>query len=245
MYIPEFGDSKPLRRVKVHENLQVRKISNAPFLPLSLAAVAGFLKWDLAEDTSNGAVTDEDDTLTLVITAVRDWWENHTGMAVLRATWEQTQDAIKDGVVALRRGPVVSVTSIYTIPGFTGADATPELMAASLYTVVGNEIYSESWPAHRGKGSVIVTYEGGVVDWDAVDPDAPTAPEIATAQALVPYNHRLGMLNTIGHLLENREGAKAMSKYEVDAKLAGLTPPNSELMAVGVSNISLSGKCWR
>lgn len=245
MYIPDYGDSQPLRRVKVHENLQVRKISNAPFLPLSLAAVVGFLKWDPAEDTSEGAVTDEDTTLTLVITAVRDWWENHTGMPVLRSTWTQTQDAIKGGCVALRRGPVASVTSIYTIPGFTGTNATPVLMAASLYTLVGNEVYSESWPAHRGKGSVIVTYQGGVVDWEAVDEDAPTALEIATAQALVPDNHRLGMLNAIGHLLENREGAKSMSKYEVDAKLTGLTPPNSEMMAVGVSNISLSGKCWR
>lgn len=245
MYIPEFGEAKPLRRVKVFENLQIRKISNAPFLPLSLSAIANFLKWDLAEDQSGGAVTDEDATLTLVATAVRDWWENHTGISVLRATWEQTQDAIKDGCVALRRGPVVGVTSVKTILGFTGTDATPATLSSSLYTLVGNEVYSEAWPTHRGKGSVVVRYTAGVVDWAAVDLTAPTAPEILTAQALVPNNHRLGMLNTIGHLLENREGAKSMSKYEVDAKLSGLTPPNSELVAVGVSNLSLSGKCWR
>ena len=118
-------------------------------------------------------------------------------------------------------------------------------MDADLYTLTGNEIYSESWPAHRGKGSIVVVYEGGVVDWDAVDPTDPTDEEIAAAQALVPNNHRLAMLNAIGHLLENREGAKGMSKYEVDAKLSGLTPPNSEMMAIGVANMSLSGKCWR
>lgn len=245
MFLPTYGDDSALRSRRVYENVRVRKISNAPFLPVSVLRAAQFLKWDLAEEGA-GTVTDgEDDNLTMVLEAVRDWWERHTGITVLRSTWTQTQDAIKDGFVSICRGPVISITSIYTILGFTGADATPALMSASLYALTGNRVYSDSWPTHRGSSSVIITYQGGLVNWAAADEDNPTAEEILTAQALVPRPHVLGMLNAVGHLLENREGAKAISKYEVDAKLAGLTPPNSELMAVGVSNLSLLGDCWR
>lgn len=245
MVLPTFDDDAALRPKRVNTNARVQKISNAPFLPLSVRDVALFLKWDLAEEGADTVTDGEDANITMVITAVRDWWEHHTGIVLLRSTWKQTQDAIADGLIPLYRGPVISITTIHTVPGFFGTDATPVLLSSSLYALVGNQVYSDSWPAHRGKSSVIVTYQGGLVDWDAADENAPTTNEIATAQALVPVNHKLGMLNAIGHLLENREGAKAVSKYEVDAKLAGLTPPNSELMAVGVSNLSLLGRCWR
>lgn len=244
MNIPDYN-GRLLRVPRVFENLLVRKISNAPFLPLSLQTVAEFLSWDLAENPTAGQVTEQDATLTMVITAVRDWWESHTGIVILRAVMEQTQDAVKNDCVSLRIGPVLSVTSVKTIAGFTVATSTPVTLDPSLYSLVGNDVYSGNWPTHRGRGSVIVRYNAGLVDWTAANLSAPTAQEIAAAQALVPNNHRLAMLNTIGHLLENREGSKAPSKYEVDAKLAGLTPPNSELLAVGASNISLLGKCWR
>jgi hypothetical protein len=117
-------------------------------------------------------------------------------------------------------------------------------MSSTLYTVVGNSIVSDAWPAHRGRGSVLVTYTAGLVDWDAADPTDPTDEEIATAQAAVPEAVALGILNTIGHLYENREGQKPTSKYEVDAKLSGMNPPNTEMLGTGLRNISLVGKCW-
>ncbi len=244
---PSFGNQIGLRRVRVYENIRVRKISSAPFLPLGLGTVADFLHIDRAEDPQDGQVTEQDSTLTLVISAVTDWWENHMGVCILRSTWEQTQDAIKESI-HIRRGPMLGVNSIYTIPGFTGSTGVPVLMDADYWAVAGNEVISDSWPVHRGKASVILNYDAGYVDYlliEPVDPDALTADEIAEAQLLVPHNIRVSLLNTIGHIWENREGAKAMSKYEVDAKLAGLTPPNTEMLAEGVGNVSLTGKCWK
>jgi len=212
---------------------------------LSIGAVVDFLKLDRAENPTGGQVTEEDSNITMVIEAVTTWWENHMGLCILRAVWSQTQDMVKDGCIAIRRGPLVSVTSVSTIAAFTPPNNTPVALAATRYTVTGNEIYLHDYPEHRGKSSVIALYQGGLVDWAAVDVAAPSAGEIVTAQALVPDAIRLSLLNTIGHLWENREGAKAMSKYEVDAKLVGLTPPNTAMLSAGLDNVSLTGKCWR
>lgn len=243
MYLPDYQDIT-LRQTRVYEGIQVKKISTPAFLALSLETVADFLKMDRAENP-NESVTDEDATLTMVIQAVTAWWEHHMGTCLLRAPWRQTQNAIKDGCIALRRGPALSVTSIYTIAGFTATTNTPQLMSPSLYTLAGNEIYSENWPLIRNKGGVYVNYMAGLVNWQAADENNITPEEIAEFQSMVDPQVRLGLLNTIGHLMNNREGQKPTNKYEIDSQLAGLTPANTQMLGLGYMNVSLTGKCWK
>lgn len=217
------------------------KSTEAPFEPLTVADVANYLKIDAAEDPQSGAVTDDDATLTMLISTVRGWWEYHTGFAILRSQYKQVQKTIKGDCIRLLYGPVLRILT-FKYRATLGAAYTTLVNTQYVLggaTVVPSEA-AGNFPAGYGADAYEIVFECGIVDY-AQAGGSPTPTEILTAQAAVPYQVKQSLLQAIGHLNESREGSKPMSKFEADSKLVGLEPPNTQLLTMGYRNLSLLG----
>ncbi len=163
--------------------------------PLTVAEVYEHCKID-----SNS----EESYVSALITAAREWLEEHNNTTLLTSTWALTLDCfpLRDRAantldrerIELPRCPVQSITSIQ----YVDEDGTTQTLSASTYTLdnasdttasVG-PAYDEEWPDIRDqKNAVVITYVAG---W--------------TLASSVPARYRHALKLLIGHWHANREG---------------------------------------
>lgn len=129
---------------------------------------------------------DEDDLISSIITASREWCEAFQNRAFASQTLTVYMDNLPD-TIELPRLPIKTVTSIK----YLDLNGVQQTLSGSLYQVdaVSGRItpaYSESWPSVRKTlNAVEIAYEAGYVT--------------------VPKSVIHAMLLLIGHLYENRE----------------------------------------
>jgi len=139
--------------------------------------------------------TNHDATLAALITAARQYVENHTGRQLCTATYDLTLDEFPTGVecLYLPRPPLSSVTHLK----YYDSNGTLQTWAASNYAVSTattpgriNLAYSTNWPTPRVIADAItIRYVAGY-----------------GASALVPEAIKAAMKLLIGTWFENREG---------------------------------------
>lgn len=139
---------------------------------------------------------DEDDLLTMLVAAARQYVERLTGRALITQTWRLTLDCFPYGcrpVIRLPRGKTSSVTSIT----YVDTEGTTTTLAADQYRVnMDGEpariepAYGVVWPTTRDVlEAVKVTYVAGY----------------GAAGSAVPEALRQAMLLLVGHWYANRE----------------------------------------
>lgn len=159
----------------------------APVLePLTLAEVKAQCRVDIATD---------DAYLTDLISAAREWCENHDWRAYLTQTFEYWIDSWPAGdAIMLPRPPLQSVTKIeYYDTSDVLATLAGTVYAADTISIPGmvHLKYNQSWPTEttlRPYNPICVTFVAG---W--------------TNPTLVPRRIRQAMQLLVGHWYENRE----------------------------------------
>lgn len=144
--------------------------------PITLAEAKAHLRVDL---------TDEDDLISVLITAARQYVEVAAGVCIGSQTWRQSYDCFPECFLCLKT-PLVSVTSLY----YLDSAGSNTLLDPSDYRVDVDSgrvtpLYGDTFPtAREDTGSVRLTYvAGGTI-----------APVLRQAMFLL-----------IGHWFENRE----------------------------------------
>lgn len=173
--------------------------------PITLAEAKLHLKVD---------VTDDDDLITALISAAREWCENYTRRSYCDRTLTLRMDHFPTGI-KLPRGPVLSVTSITYID----TDGNSQTLATDQYQVDTYGVPARItppvgivWPVTKigGLNGVSVLYSAGYgtggSPFDA---------------SVVPASLKAAMKLLIGHWYMNREAVSAAS-----------TPPQMVPMAV-------------
>jgi uncharacterized phiE125 gp8 family phage protein len=141
--------------------------------------------------------TEEDGLIAGYLLAAREFAETHTGRALMAQTWDQTEDALGDGI-RLRKTPVALVTSVQ----YLDADGVEQMLASDQYRVVrraaGETVivpaFGVVWPATQAvEGAVTVRYVAGY----------------GTGPGVLPEAIRQAILLLVGHWFANREAVNA------------------------------------
>jgi len=98
-------------------NFVLERVSNPEIEPVSLAEMKRHLR--LFDD-----ITTEDDDISALIQAGREWVEDYTGRVMVDSTWRLSIDAYVSGDIALRRSPALALTSFVSV----AADGTETLL---------------------------------------------------------------------------------------------------------------------
>lgn len=107
-------------------------------------------------------VSDDDNLITTLVAAARQWAENFTGRAFITQTWRVKLDRFPSGAIVLPKPPVTAVTSI-TYVDTTG---TTQTLSSSLYATslpTGpyaapasiEPAYSTTWPSTRDEANAV------------------------------------------------------------------------------------------
>lgn len=166
----------------------------------------------LAQVKLNRAIDHDlhDDLLTALITAAREYVEQHCEISIITQTREATADAF-DTDLELPFGPVQSVTAVeYVATDGTVTAIDSDDYQADLYSMVGRvaAAYNSYWPTDNqvAYNAVRVRYVAGF---------APAAGSPTDYRANVPQAIRAAMQLLIGNWYENREASTAATLYEV------------------------------
>jgi uncharacterized phiE125 gp8 family phage protein len=136
--------------------------------------------------------TDEDDLITMLIQAAREFCESYTNLQLLTATWEMYLDYFSEYEILIEKNPVLAITHIK----YYDENNTEQTLAASVYEV---DVVSQparlvlktnqSWPStYDKKNAVKITFTAG----------------FGATAASVPAQIRQAMLLVIGNMYENR-----------------------------------------
>jgi uncharacterized phiE125 gp8 family phage protein len=194
-----------------HQHLQLARTVAPPVDPLSLTELKTALKI---------TGTADDALLQRLLTGSTNILERRFGRCLVQQTWTQLQDAVP-AMYKLRRKPVLSVSKIEYIADEN--DDTWLELPTSYYYLAGDRVVARaSWPSNRGIGGWKTTFQCG----HASIPATPSAGDLTAAQAAVPADLVIGLVQLVGHLYENMEGQGPELKYEVIAKSFGALPPN-------------------
>lgn len=145
--------------------------------------------------------TDEDDYITALISAARDWCERYIDLAIPQQTVTLRLDAFPDdrSAIQLPFANLLSVTSV----AYLDSDGDSQTVATSVYgenlTAKPAEIYlkaNQVWPSDEAQQdqAVTIVYEAGFAEVVSGVQDCPKAVKQA-------------ILLIIGHFYENREDA--------------------------------------
>jgi uncharacterized phiE125 gp8 family phage protein len=161
-------------------------------------------------------VSAEDELFTEYVRAAREAFESYTHRGALTQTWVLTQDAFEDAIVLPMAAPLQSVTSVK----YYDTAGTQQTLATSYYRVdtesaPGRVVLKpgQCWPdvqCERGQ-AVEITY---VVGW--------------TTPAAMPASARMGILQTVAHMWENRNAVQigiGVAAVEVPLTYAWLWDP--------------------
>lgn len=160
--------------------------------PVSLVEARLHLKLD-AEGSPESHP--DDDLVTNLIKASREWCETYTGRSFFEQTWQVKLDAFVDEI-RLPRQPIISVTSIQ----YVDIDGDTQTLSSSIYRVdtEGARItreYNQVWPSTRNvTNAVTITYQAGY--------DSGNSPQDATA---IPSAIKAAILLMLGSLYEHRQ----------------------------------------
>ena len=168
-------------------------------------------------------ISDDDQLISYLISAAREYVEMRTGMALMPSTWQLVLDrwprqnalefwpwpGIPVGAILLPRFPVNTVTSVV----WYGADGSTNTVTATDYIVDTSPrppaivpAYTKSWPAQTmiPKAGIITTFTAGYANLASVPP--------TLVQAI---------LMLMGHWYENRETVM------VDNRLQAISLPHA------------------
>ncbi len=177
------------------------RVSTAPDdEPVSLAEAKLHLRVDM---------TDDDDLITGLITAAREWSEGYQNRAYITQTITLTLDEFPE-TFELPQAPLISVTSIKYID----TAGVQQTLSTDVYDVDTESepgrvalAYSQCWPTIRGDiNSVEVIFQAGYGD----------------AGADVPASVKSAMKLLIGHLYEHREMVSEIKTTEVPMTVKSL-----------------------
>ena len=176
------------------------KLVTPPVLePVSLTEAKLHLR--LAVDDSDAANCDvEDSKISVMITAAREFVENHTRLALITQTRDVAFDYFPSGIfIPLPFAPLQSVTSIsYT--GTDGSSLTFTDFEVDLFVNAAKLKYGFSWPETQYRSRVIIRIVSGY----------------GTTAASVPASIKQAMLLLIGHYYANSEAVIVDNRVAVD-----------------------------
>lgn len=149
--------------------------------PISLSEVKNYLKVDSSTD---------DDLIGVMITAARQWVENHCALALLPQTVLQVWDGLNDDMF-LARSPLRSMSAVT----YLDVSGTEQTLSASVYDVDGVGMppriyrkYGQTWPqTSQSMNAASAVFEVGY--------------EAASA---VPAAIKSAMMLTIADMYDNR-----------------------------------------
>jgi uncharacterized phiE125 gp8 family phage protein len=161
-------------------------------------------------------LTDDDELLSALITAAREWVESHTGRRLMQRTETLFLDGFPDSDrIAI---PVAPVAAIGAVTYLDDAGASTTLDSSAYVTDVNGPIgvvalkTGQTWPAltssKRPVNAVRVAFTSGY----------------ATA-ALVPSSLKLVVKMLAAHFYENREGTTPITVNEVPFGIRALLRP--------------------
>lgn len=180
------------------------RLSSAPATePVTLTEAKNHLRVDISND---------DDLITALIQASREWIEKYTNSVLITQTWEYQRDYGFPHIFRLAKNPVQSVSSIT----YTDGDGVTQTVTASDYVLDENqwparvyEACSASWPTTRvERNAVKVTFVAGY-----------------GAAADVPSPIKAAILLMVGHLYENREASAPIVITEIPMGVKALISP--------------------
>lgn len=161
--------------------------------PITLAEAKAHLRVDIA---------DENDLVTSLIVAARQYCESHTHRAFITQTWDLALDDFPCDFASLElpKAPLVSVSSVT----YVDTNGTPQTWSSANYSV-----YAPSGPL-AGPGKIIPAYQ---VSYPLVrdSENAVTIRFVAGygAATSVPDQIKAAMKLLIGHWFANRESVVA------------------------------------
>ncbi|MDD3289077.1 MAG: head-tail connector protein [Alphaproteobacteria bacterium] len=135
----------------------------------------------------------EDDLITALIVAAREWAERYTGRAFINQTWKLSLDKMPEGnFITLSRPPLVSVSSVKV---FDDSDASETWAASNYFVDVASEPgrlalrQGASWPdPARATNGVVIEYIAGY----------------GGASSAVPGVIKTAIKQLVTHWIENR-----------------------------------------
>jgi uncharacterized phiE125 gp8 family phage protein len=150
---------------------------------------------ETAKDHLRVTHNDEDDYISLLITAARKHVEDFTGRALITQTWDQWFDRFPYGgdAESVVKSPIQSVTSV-TYVDINGATQT---LSTSVYVVDTDSnpalfylAYNQTWPTFREQRKAIkIRFVAGYGD----------------TEASVPAPITQAVMHLVAHMYENRE----------------------------------------
>lgn len=145
-------------------------------------------------------LTADDDLIEGLITAAREWAENHTRRSFVRRTLELRMDAFPSQI-KLPRGPVSAVSHVYyTDAGGNQAEMSSGNYQADLHRVVPVilPVFGGVWPTVKwgALNSVLVEYVAGYAPGEGSPTDYAEN---------IPNSIKAAIKLIVGHLYENRE----------------------------------------
>lgn len=168
------------------QRLTLKRTSDPASEPVSLGEAKNHLRVDISDD---------DDLITALITAAREYVEEASRRALITQTWRLSLPQFPAAVeIELPRPPLQSVTSVT----YTDSDGSSSTFASSKYSVDTDSepgrvrlVYGEDWPSDTlaETNPVQITYVAGYGD----------------GSSDVPQRWRQAILLTVGHWYENRE----------------------------------------
>jgi len=120
--------------------------------------------------------TDDDDRITALIAAVREYVEVATGRALVTQTWTLVVDGFPGGGFEIPKPPLKSLTQIT----YVDVDGVTQTLSTDVYVVTQptgpraasgrvDLAYAQAWPATKAEvGAVSVTFDAGYGAADAV-----------------------------------------------------------------------------
>lgn len=182
--------------------------------------VAEWVTVAIAKDHMNipATITAHDANITRFIPACRRNIEAHINECVFEQVFNQRMDLVPRKISLLTR-PVLGIVEVGYIP--TMDNDTELLFASTQYAFTRNGFIfaRSSWPSHRGFQSFRVKFKAGRIAL----PVGSDANAILAAQALVPADLKVALLEYVGSLFQSREGQLEVGN-DAEVKL-GIIPP--------------------
>lgn len=159
--------------------------------------------------------------------AARDHIEKQINKVMIQQTWVQYYDRVHASRgLPLHKGPYPAIGVVSIEYQAVWEVDTWTTWPSSNYTIVkGREIHARSsWPSHRGKGSLRVTFYAGYKALDLTGTDEEDAIAVAAARAAIPADLRKSVRDLAGYYFEHREGQGEVPRYEIVAKTQTALP---------------------
>jgi len=158
-------------------------------------------------------VTADDDYVSALITAARQWCEKRLGQSFITQTWRLSLDRFPPHCFELPYSPLLAVSSVT----YYDEGNALQTLSTSLYEVDANSrpgrlapVWGESWPStYERMNAVAVTYTAG---YGSAASDVPAG-----------VKHAIKLL--VGHWYENREASTDAESKDIPHGVESLLVP--------------------